>query len=178
MNEPYDIVRARFQMTARTALARAEATLAVHVGSPMALEPAGRRAELAFRDAWFPAAPDRGFDWLEIWRQLRAPDTLHMAVWARQMRGDDQLAALASLRVTGRAVEVAFLEGDPRPDCPLKGVRTAAVLEAAAHYAQLLGRRELRLTPVNERTRRLYVEGYGFAERLENGRKMGLRRDI
>jgi hypothetical protein len=62
-----------------------------------------------------------------------------------------------------------FIEGDPRPDCPLKGWRALIVLEAAAFYAQARGKTELRLKEVNSSLESLYRDTYGF--RLETPRK-------
>jgi len=98
------------------------------------------------------------FDWPEIFRRHNDPDRIDMAIWA----GRDRLAALGLGLTTSQSVTLRFLEGDPRPDCPLKGKRILIALEAASNYAQLRGKKEIRLQPKNEALIYLYETVYGF----------------
>jgi hypothetical protein len=59
-------------------------------------------------------------------------------------------------------MELNFVEGDFRPDCPLQGRRVLIVLEAVALFGQLIGKQELRLRPLNQELERQYVDVYGF----------------
>jgi hypothetical protein len=101
--------------------------------------------------------PDGGWNWPEIRRRFNAPRDQVVAVLC-----GDRLSALSLVKSNHTWVEVAFLEGDPRADCPLKAKRAVIVLEFAAMYGQSLGVNELRLHPVNSSLEDLYVKGYGF----------------
>jgi hypothetical protein len=81
-----------------------------------------------------------------------------LSVWV----GDDRLAALALICAKGDCVSLEFVEGDPRLDCPLKGLRLIAVLDVATRYGQLLGKPCLRVMPANPALIALYERGYGF----------------
>jgi hypothetical protein len=96
-----------------------------------------------------------------------------LAVWC-----GDRLAALALGLTTGEAVVVRFLEGDPRPDCPLKGRRILIVLECMANYAQGRGKAELRIEPANEALETLYRETYGFSLETPRGRSAYYKRTV
>lgn len=117
----------------------------------------GQRAREAYLDQW-RGDPKCRFDWEEIFRRHNDPDRLDIALWGPK----DRLCGLAIGLTTSEAVEIRFLEGDPRPDCPLKGRRILIVLESAACYAQARGRAELRVRPKNERLEDLYRQTYGF----------------
>ena len=60
-------------------------------------------------------------------------------------------------------LKLMFLEGDPQPDCPLKGFRIPIFLDVAANYAQDRGKTELRVWPLNDNLAELYREAYGFS---------------
>lgn len=82
-----------------------------------------------------------------------------MAIWV-----EERLAGVALVEVGSDYVTLKCVEADPRPDCPLKGRRTLIFLEATACYAQALGKRSIRATPVNADLKKHYIEGYGFSE--------------
>ncbi|MCJ2068208.1 hypothetical protein MKK75_05185 [Methylobacterium sp. J-030] len=122
----------------------------------------GERARHAYETQWLSAArhPDAGWDWPEIHRRNRnEPDALSLAIWV----GDDRLCGLGFAVPSSRAVTLRFLEGDPRPDCPLIGRRALIALEASALYAQGIGRSQIRVEPANETLAALYRDRYGFA---------------
>jgi hypothetical protein len=73
-------------------------------------------------------------------------------------------------------VTLAFLEGDPRPECPLKGRRALIALDATARYAQGRGKTEIRISPINASLECLYVEQYGFQKRSRRGEQEHLFR--
>lgn len=102
--------------------------------------------------------PKTVFDWPEIFRRHNDPDRLDMAIWG----GQDRLSALALGLTSGQALTLRFLEGDPRQDCPLRGRRIAVALETAANYAQLRGKKEIRVQPINDQLVYLYEKVYGF----------------
>lgn len=99
----------------------------------------------AYREQWVPCDrhPDGDFNWDEIFRRHRDPNRLDIAIWAGTEK--KRLSALGLGLCTGESVLLRFLEGDPRSDCPLKKVRALIALEVASTYAQLMGRRELRV---------------------------------
>lgn len=99
------------------------------------------------------------FDWKEIERRHKDPSRLEIAIWSSQER----LSGLALGLTTGQALMLRFLEGDPRQDCPLRGMRIAIALETAANYAQARGKSEIRLQPINDKLVYLYENVYGFA---------------
>jgi hypothetical protein len=101
---------------------------------------------------------DDDWDWSEIFRRHNDPDRLDMAIWSPEAR----LSALSLGLTRSNYVEIRFLEGDRRRDCPLKGSRALIAIQCAAAYAQARGRAELRVQPTNERLKSLYMDIYGF----------------
>ncbi len=109
-----------------------------------------------------------GWDWPEIFRRYDDPDRLDMSVWT--MAGN-RLSALGLALTKGEYVELRFVEGDPRPDCPLKGNRALIMVECSSCYTQARGRSELRIEPINEQVAILYQKVYGFTlEHYRDGR--------
>jgi hypothetical protein len=108
----------------------------------------------ALADQWPAPNP---WDWNEIFRRHNDPDRLDAVIWA-----GERLAGLALMLTTSQYVEIRFLQGDPRVDCPLKGRRSLIIVECAACYAQARGRPELRVQPVSDRLKTLYIEKYLF----------------
>ncbi|RJG46637.1 hypothetical protein D3Y55_21870 [Mesorhizobium sp. DCY119] len=105
------------------------------------------------------------FDWRDIDKRHKEPDRLELAIWS-----DDRLSALALALTTGQAIMLRFLEGDPRQDCPLRGMRIAIALETTANYAQARGKKEIRLQPIEDKLVDLYENVYGFVrESPRNG---------
>lgn len=115
-------------------------------------DPNGRREETAW-------------DWQDVMRRHRDPDRLDMAIWA-----GERLAALALSLTTSEAVELRFLEADPRRDCPLARRRALVALDASARYAQGLGRVELRVCPINDAIEGL-CKASGFEAKKPKGRE-------
>lgn len=115
----------------------------------------------AIADQWGIARhADAGWDWPEIIRRYKGEaNSLPLAIWTKT---EERLAAVALDLCTRRAVELKFLEADPRSDCPLKGKRVLIALEVAFYYAQALGLQEIRVRPINSKLETLYVEVYGF----------------
>ena len=97
------------------------------------------------------------FDWAAINRKYNDPSCAKFAIWV-----GERLAAICVADTTGQSVKVRYLEGDPRGDCPLKGRRILVALDAMANYAQLRGKVELVLEPINEKLIDLYESVYGF----------------
>jgi hypothetical protein len=107
-------------------------------------------------------------------RNRNEPDALSLAIWV----GEDRLSGLGFVMPDSRAVTVKFLEGDPRPDCPLVGRRALIALEASALYAQGIGRRRIRVEPANATLAALYRDRYGFALESPKGAPAYYVRDI
>ena len=84
-------------------------------------------------------------------------DRLDLAMWV-----GNRLCGLALTTLSGEAATVRFLEGQPYEDCPLVGYRAVIAIETAQNYAQLNGRREVRVRPVSPRLEELYRDILGF----------------
>jgi hypothetical protein len=113
----------------------------------------GAAANDAYNKQWEKSE----FDWPEIFRRYRDPDTIKMAIWA-----GERLAGLALATVSSTAIKLQYLEGDSRKDCPLAGRRTLIVLDALANYGQSQGKTELRLERAKDGVLELYCDTYGF----------------
>jgi hypothetical protein len=74
----------------------------------------------------------------------------------------ERLAGMFFGTLTGEAFVLRWVEGDPRPDCPLRGRRLLIALDVATNYAQRNGRYELRVEPINEVLINLFERDYGF----------------
>lgn len=136
----------------------------------------GTKARQAFTDQW-PTdlrRPEVRWDWEEIFRRHRDPDRLEMVIWA----AGDRLSAIGLGLCTGQAVNLRFLEGDPRADCPLKKRRSLIALECSHRYAQGRGRKELRVQPVNAALESLYRDVYGFSLEAPRGQAPYWRRGV
>ena len=122
----------------------------------------------AIEAQWEPAGRNKEtkWDWKEILRRHNEPDRLELAIWS-----EERLAGVALSVTTGDSVTLAFLEGDPRQDCPLKGRRALIALDATARYAQGRGKAEIRISPINASLERLYVEQYDFEKRSSRLKK-------
>ena len=129
----------------------------------------------AYDAQWSPPRhPDAGWDWPAAFRDHRDFDALPLVMWTP----GDRLSGLGLATVSGKAVVIKFLEGDPRADCPLRGQRALIALEASARYAQMLGRTELRVHPVNSSLERLYQEAYGFTREAPRIGAPFLRKEV
>lgn len=155
--------KARFETDRHGARAQAVKNLQPHLPE-FNLSGWGARAREAYLQQWL-GPPKCLWDWEEIFRRHNDPDRLDIAIWGE----NERLCGLAVGLTTGSSVEVRFLEGDPRPDCPLKGRRILIVLESASCYAQARGRQELRVRPKNERLETLYRQTYGFVLETTRG---------
>lgn len=136
-----------------------------------------RSIEDTFRAQWCSVERHsvcQAWDWGEIARRNNDPKDYVMAL----MSGE-RLSALFLVRASAERVKVEYLEGDPRPECPLVGVRVAIALDFAAAYGQRLGCTEIHLHPVNEALEGLYCDGYGFEKvASRKGAQPYLKRNI
>lgn len=124
-----------------------------------------RRVQDAYQIQWTDRREDTAWNWTEIYRRHRDPDALWVAIWAP----NERLAGLGLALTGGQAVECRFLEGDPSPECVLKGVRLLIFLEAAAYYAQERGKTELRVQPASTEIAVILREGFGFSLEAARG---------
>lgn len=115
-----------------------------------------RRVDEAVADQWQERQVE--WDWSEITRKYRGPKSFCVAMWSP----GDRLSGVAMMTVSPEAVTVKFVEGDPRPDCPLIGRRALIALEVATNYAQQCGINEIRIHPVNVALARFYETVFGF----------------
>lgn len=160
--------RERYRADAANACRLASLTLIPHVGLNFHITGWTARGRDAYTNQWLTSR----FDWPEVYRRHTEPDRLDMAMWSP----DGRLCGLGLCLTTGRAVELRFLEGCATDGCPLKGFRAVIALEVAACYAQLRGKVEVRLVPLNERLSRFYVDLYGFEAVRPSGGQPYLRR--
>lgn len=164
--------KARFEADRHAARAQAVKNLQPHLPE-FNLSGWGARARESYLDQW-RGEPKCNWDWEEIFRRHNDPDKLDVAIWGP----NERLCGLGIGLTTGEALELRFLEGDPRADCPLKGRRILIFLESAACYAQARGRPELRVRPKNERLEDLYRQTYGFVLETNSRGDRYLRKDI
>ncbi len=150
----------KYLNTRFSAYRRAEATMSPLIGCRFRIGEYSGRALEAIENHWkpIPRHADACWDWAEIMRRHRDPDRLDFAIWD----DEERLCGLGLALTTGESVELRFLEGNPRMDCKLKGRRILIALEACANYAQGVGRKELRIQPVNSALENLYRDTYGF----------------
>jgi len=155
--------RARYENAKGFARLHAAKNLSPFIDVEFALTSLSLRALEALDEQW--PSDERhsvggGWDWREIRHRNRNDfSTLDIAIWGN----GDQLWGLGWSRVTNSYVVVDYVEGDPRSTCPLRGHRILIILEAAALYAQKLGRRELRLHLVNINLKTLIESVYNFS---------------
>jgi hypothetical protein len=162
----FAVEKARYQAAQDAARRQAAITFAPIMGASFTITNTSRAAFEAVTKQWRGVrAPhaEGGWDWLEIHRRYRDMTAMGVAMWM-----EPRLCGMALIVAEGRAAKLAFIEGDPRQDCPLKGRRLLVGLECAANYAQKLGKPEIRVNPANEELRQLYESTYGF--RLVNRR--------
>ena len=157
---PYNVQRHREKCEAAKREARIQAALNLqgHIGVEFMLGGWGARSREAFTDQW-SGNHATGWEWPEIFRRHNEPDQLDMSIWGPD---GERLCGLGLGLTRGDYVELRFIEGDPRLDCPLRGRRALIFLECSTCYAQARGRSELRIEPINEGLANLYQKVYGF----------------
>ncbi|VTZ51269.1 hypothetical protein MPC4_340025 [Methylocella tundrae] len=129
-------------------------------GTSFKLSDFSNRTLEAINTQWEPAGrnPETAWDWAEIMRKYDEPDRFDAAIWT----GDDRLAGVFLGVTTSESLEIRFLEGDPREECPLTGKRALIAVDASSRYAQARGKLEVRVRPINSSLERLYVDVYQF----------------
>src|SRR5262249_28060715 len=143
--------------------------LAPKIGGGFTVGRWGQRAREAYLDQWGKGT----WDWEEIFRRYNDPDRFDVVIWA-----GDHLCALGLATTTAQSVVVQFIQGNTSPDCPFSGYRALICLEAAACYAQALGRCELRLYPKNEELEALFRDVYGFTIEKPRGQRAYYRKGV
>jgi hypothetical protein len=143
----------RYAISRSKAIAATTAILVPEFGIAFEISGWNSAAQAAYHAQW----PHPAFDWEEIFHRHNDPDRLDIAIWVA-----DRLAGLALGITTGNALNLMFLEGDSRGDCPLRGLRTPIFLDLATNYAQDRGKSELRVWPLDNALSDLYRDAYGF----------------
>jgi hypothetical protein len=159
---------ARFETNRLDARRKAALTLVPVLGVEFHAAGWSGKAKEAYEQQWCAVkrhATAACWDWIEVFRRHKDPDRFDLAIWA-----GDRLSALALGTTTQQAVVIKFVEGDPRPDCPLVGRRLLIVLECMANYAQGRGKSELRMEPANSDLATLYRDTFGFSLETFGGR--------
>jgi len=113
------------------------------------------------------------FDWERIAVATREPSRFDAAVWV-----GDRLCCLLVATLGGEAVTLRWVEGDPRPECPLKGRRLLIALDLVTNYAQANGRYEIRAEPLNSAMVNLFETDYGFHAVKAKGRTPYWRKQV
>lgn len=153
-------------------------SIGAHLGVSIYITGWTVKARQAYADQWCGGGvkphPDADWDWEEIFKGHKEYDRLDLAVWG----AGDRLSVLGLGLVKSDAVEVRFVAGDPRPGCPLIGHRALIVLECAQAYAQLRGKHELRVQPVNERLEELYTTKFGFTLATPRNQPPSYRKEV
>lgn len=116
---------------------------------------------------------DGGWDWAEIARRHREVKDKVVALYV-----NERLSALSLIKMSSSRVLVRFLEGDPRPDCHIKGSRALLMLDLAATYGQRLGRKEIHLQPLNGDLAELYRSKFGFVDGTDGSGEPVLKRGL
>jgi hypothetical protein len=124
------------------------------------------RAIHAWSEQWAPhnqrTPPNGGWDWNGIRsspRFAREVNVFKIAVWGK----DDLLAGLSIGLSNRTAVCLEAVEAYPLLRPPMKGIILPVVLDCAAAYAQLTGRREIwLLEPAGDELINLYTSVYEF----------------
>lgn len=168
--------RARYSPRCDESRLRAAQKIAAILGIDLSLGAWSHRASEAWRRQW--SGSDRrsaeGWDWDAIHRRYHNEvDRLDLAMWV-----GDRLCGLALTTLSGEAATVRFLEGSPRQDCPLIGYRALVAIESAQNYAQLNGKREIRVQPVTPPLEELYRDIFGFVLATPSGQEAYYRREI
>jgi hypothetical protein len=104
------------------------------------------------------------WDWETVFQEFRAPDRLEVTIWG----AEGQLCGIALCTLSDKFILIRFMEATPLAGNPLKGKISLVIMDVAARYAQLMGRTEMRLQPLNEGVAAYYL-GLGF--RLVSVRK-------
>jgi hypothetical protein len=105
--------KARFENDRHGARSQAVRNLQPHLPDFNLWDGVSVRARLTGTDQWL-GDPKCAWDWEEIFRRHGDPDRLDIAIWGQ----NERLCCLALGTTTSEAVEIRFLEGDPRSDCP------------------------------------------------------------
>jgi hypothetical protein len=136
-------VLARYAQARYEAHRAAERNLKADIGPDFRISEFSRSTDRFWNEQWKPVntrqPPNGGWDWAAA-RELHRNDPSRFE--AAILIGDS-LCGLAIGTVTKSTVMVNLLEGDPRPDCALKGNVLYIILEASTCYAQVLRREEL-----------------------------------
>lgn len=149
--------------------------VAPHIGVEYMFRQWSGSVSKVYTDQWLGCDrhEDSGWDWHEIARRHRSPKEQTVALLSY-----DKLCALAHFTASRKRVLVRFLEGNPRPDCHMKGCRALLMLDLATTYGQRLGNSEIHLQPVNPTLAELYRSRFGFVDGLDDQREPILKRSL
>lgn len=149
----YHQAKERYAICRSEAIAACVSALPAVLGVEFTLSGWNAAALSAYQIQW----PAPQFDWPVIFERHRDPDRLDLAIWVGERLCGLALAVTASI-----SVNILFLEGDSRDDCPLRGRRALIALDAATNYAQGRGKTELRVELLETRIQELYRDEFGF----------------
>jgi len=117
--------------------------------------------------------PEGGWDWAEISQNSKGTtDEFCVAIW----HGGTILCGVFHLIVSGSAVQVYAVEGNPTENHPLKGSVSAIGVDVAERFASLLERPEIWLVEPAEGLLELYTQVLDFELHDDNGRRICKRR--
>lgn len=144
----------RYAISRSKAISATTATLVPEFDIAFEITGWNSAAQTAYHEQW----PNPEFDWVEVFRRHNDPDRLDISIWV-----GERLCGLALGITTANALNLMFLEGDSREDCPLTGLRIPIFLDIATNYTQDRGKSELRVWPLNDTLAELYRDTYGFS---------------
>jgi hypothetical protein len=173
VNKEFERAKARDDQAWTDAALQSAQNLRGIIRQPYSVAMWSRATRQAFEDQWCPVPRQTMWDWTEIGSKYTPPKERVVA-----LRSGDRLTALSAIVARRAWVRVHFLEGDPRDDCPMRGLRAIVMLDLAATYGQRLGCEEIHIEPVNDTLKSLYCGTFGFEEVLNKGRVDYLRRSL
>lgn len=128
------------------------------LGWDVRMSPWSRKANEAVSQQWEPKGRKFPWVWLDIVDHYREPDAFTVAIWTPS----DRLVGLSLTTLSKTAATVRYLECDPDQTCEFRGKRAFFCLNTVTNYAQITGRTEIRIEPVNQALASFYESVFGF----------------
>ena len=152
--------RARYQRAREAAWTHAKREFAASTGLQCEVTNWSLAAREAYEKQWPPMPREPlGWEWQELFRRnTNRMDHLDVVLWGP----NGVLCGLGIADTTETSVFAHVFEGSPDKMCPLKGHRIGIYLETVAAFGQALGKKELKIQPLNSILAELYVDTYGF----------------
>jgi hypothetical protein len=161
----YALAKLRYARMRRAAyaLAREDAIQRCITARPFRLSDIDHATLSAWRRTWAEPHPsgEGGWDWAVLTEPAHVdPAALSVALWSGGTLCGLALARASHRRSSGHrgAIKIYYLEGNPDPLHPLKGVVAALLVNAAEAYGRSLGASKVRLVDPLPGALRLYSD--------------------